>query len=150
MPPDALTLTAAKQAQAVVIQMMAERGRGVVLVGAARLDFALENLLKAVMAPTSDDDERLFTPERSLGSFAAKISLAARLGLIDAAVEKGLHAVRGVRNDFAHSAADPSLDDQRHQKRLARVYQQAQANPLWAAIEPLLMQQQGMKASERN
>ena len=149
MPPDALTLAAAQQAQAVVIQMMAERGRGVVLVGAARLDFALEHLLKAVMVPTSDADDRLFTPERSLGSFAAKISLAARLGLIEPAVEKGLHAIRGVRNDFAHSAGDPSLADQRHQKRLGGVYQLAQANLLWAAIEPLLIQQQGITQPER-
>ena len=79
MPPDALTLAAAQQAQAVVIQMMAERGRGVVLVGAARLDFALEHLLKAVMAPSTEPDDKLFTPDRSLGSYGAKISLAARL-----------------------------------------------------------------------
>ena len=52
MPNDSLTLAAAEQAKAVVIQMMAERGRGVVLVGAARLDFALEGLLKAVMGET--------------------------------------------------------------------------------------------------
>ena len=76
MPADSLTLAAAEQAKTVVIQMMAERGRGVVLVGAARLDFALEGLLKAVMGETVDECDQLFTPERSLGSFAAKITLA--------------------------------------------------------------------------
>ena len=35
--------------------------------------------------------------------------LASRLALIDPAVAKALHALRGVRNDFAHSAADTSL-----------------------------------------
>ncbi|MCS5692093.1 hypothetical protein NZK33_08875 [Cyanobium sp. FGCU-6] len=44
MPPDSTTLAAADQARAVVLQMMAERGRGVVLVGAARIDLALEHL----------------------------------------------------------------------------------------------------------
>jgi hypothetical protein len=56
MPPDPTTLAAAEQARTVVIQMMAERGRGVVLVGAARLDLALEHLLKAVMVPSQEPD----------------------------------------------------------------------------------------------
>ena len=51
MSPDPLTVAAAEQARNVALQMMAERGRGLVLVGAARLDLALEHLLKAVMAP---------------------------------------------------------------------------------------------------
>ena len=73
MSPDSLVHTAAEQARSVVLQMMAERGRGVVLVGIARIDLALE-LLKAVMAPNPDPDDALFRPERSLGSFAAKIN----------------------------------------------------------------------------
>lgn len=51
MSPEPLTLAAAEQARNVAVQMMVERGRGLVLVGAARLDLALEHLLKAVMAP---------------------------------------------------------------------------------------------------
>lgn len=150
MPPDPLTVAAAEQARTVVLQMMAERGRGVVLVGAARLDLALEHLLKAVMAPSGEPDDRLFTPDRSLGSFGAKISLAARLGLIDPAIETALHAIRTIRNDFAHSAGEPSLLEPRHQKRLQRVYGEAQGNPLWAALEPLLQHQTGLAEAERS
>lgn len=149
MSPDPLTLAAAEQARTVVLQMMAERGRGVVLVGAARLDLALEHLLKAVMAPSQDPDDGLFTPDRSLGSFGSKISLASRLGLIESPVERALQAIRSVRNDFAHSAGDPSLQQARHQKRLQRVYSEAQANPLWPALEPLLNQQAHLKEDER-
>ncbi|QPN64627.1 DUF4145 domain-containing protein [Synechococcus sp. CBW1004] len=149
MTPDPLTIAAAEQARTVVLQMMAERGRGVVLVGAARLDLAVEHLLKAVMAPSQDTDDRLFTPERSLGSFAAKITLAARLGLIDSSIEASLHAVRSVRNDFAHSAGEPSLADARHQKRLRRVYPEAEASPLWLALAPLLAQQSGLSSHEQ-
>jgi hypothetical protein len=101
------------------------------------------------MAPSSDPDDKLFTPDRSLGSFGAKISLAARLGLIEPNIEKALHAIRTVRNDFAHSAGDPSLEEPRHQKRLQRVYAEAQANPLWPALEPLLHQQESLGAVER-
>ncbi|MFM7267215.1 MAG: DUF4145 domain-containing protein [Cyanobium sp.] len=118
MSPDPLTLAAAEQARNVAVQMMAERGRGLVLVGAARLDLALEHLLKAVMAPSPGPDDKLFTADRSLGSYGAKITLAARLGLIEPPIEQALHAIRSVRNDFAHSAGEPTLAEPRHLKRL--------------------------------
>ncbi|ABB57097.1 DUF4145 domain-containing protein [Synechococcus elongatus] len=135
MTPNFDPTQVATAAQALVLQMMAERGRGVVLVGAARLDLALERLLQSVMAPLGDEEDVLFTPDRSLGSFAAKITLAARLGLLDPTVEKALHGIRAVRNDFAHSASDTNLSEARHQKRLAKSYQAARRNPLWLPLE---------------
>jgi len=150
MSPDPLTLAAAEQARNVAVQMMAERGRGLVLVGAARLDLALEHLLKAVMAPSADPDDKLFTPDRTLGTYGAKISLAARLGLIAAPIEQALHAIRSVRNDFAHSAGEPTLAEPRHQKRLQRVYPEAEPSPLWIALAPLLQSQSGLTAQEQS
>jgi hypothetical protein len=148
MGSDSLVHTAADQARSVVLQMMAERGRGVVLVGIARIDLALERLLKAVMAPNPDQEDALFRPERSLGSFAAKISLASRLALIDPAVAKALHALRGVRNDFAHSADATSLAAPHHRKRLAPAYAEARANPLWPPLEAILEAQGGLDADQ--
>ena len=109
MTPDPLTLAAAEQARSVAVQMMTERGRGLVLVGAARLDLALEHLLKAVMAPSAEPDDKLFTPDRSLGSYGAKISLAARLGLIAPANPRWRkHAIR--------SGSSGSTPKQRHHR----------------------------------
>jgi hypothetical protein len=51
---------------------------------------ALEALLTAALAPPRGS-ETLFHTDRPLGSFGAKIALAARLGLIDATVEQSLH-----------------------------------------------------------
>ncbi|MEB3258392.1 MAG: DUF4145 domain-containing protein [Cyanobacteriota bacterium] len=150
MPPDPVTLSAAEQARTVVLQMMAERGRGVVLVGAARLDLALEHLLQAVMAPSTEPDDKLFTPDRSLGSFGAKITLAARLGLIEPSIERALHAIRNVRNDFAHSAGDPNLAEPHHQKRLQKVVPEAEPTPLWGALAPLLERQSGLSSEEQS
>ncbi|MFM8524464.1 MAG: hypothetical protein ACKOCM_02415 [Cyanobacteriota bacterium] len=84
---------AAEEARSVALGMLRERGRGAVLVGVARVDAALEALLKAALAPPRGSDT-LFHADRPLGSFGAKISLAARLGLIDAAVEQSLHGLR--------------------------------------------------------
>jgi hypothetical protein len=139
MPADSLTLSAAEAAQAIALQMLAERGRGAVLVGAARVDAVLERLIKAVLAPVSPKDDELFKPERPLGSFGAKIALAARLGLIDTAVEKALHTLRRVRNAFAHSSGDVGLTDLAHKSRLADAYTEARSNPLWRPLEQLLV-----------
>ena len=102
------------------------------------------------MAPSADPDDKLFTPDRSLGSYGAKISLAARLGLIAAPIEQALHAIRSVRNDFAHSAGEPTLAEPRHQKRLQRVYPEAEPSPLWIALAPLLQSQSGLTAQEQS
>ena len=101
------------------------------------------------MAPSNDPDDKLLTPDRSLGSYGAKISLAARLGLIEASIEQSLHAVRSVRNDFAHSAGEPTLAEARHQKRLQRVYPEAEKSPLWMAMAPLLHSQPELTAQEQ-
>jgi hypothetical protein len=78
MPSDPDNLAIAEQAQGVVLQTMAERGQGLLMVGAARLDFATEHLLKAVMAPNEEQDDRLFTPDRSIGRFGAMTMPIAR------------------------------------------------------------------------
>lgn len=104
--PEALRV--AESARTIALQMLSERGRGAVLVGAARVDAALEVLLKAALVPPSGR-ETLFLTDRPLGSFGARIALAQRLGLIDHHVERALHTLRRVRNAFAHSTAVASL-----------------------------------------
>lgn len=131
----------AEEAHAIALSMLEEKGRGAVLVGAARVDTALEALLKAALAPPSSR-ETLFHPDRPLGSFGARIALAQRLGLIGPALEQALHALRRVRNAFAHSTAIATLNDPSHQQRLAESYRQARTNPLWRPLERVLEQHQ--------
>jgi hypothetical protein len=132
---------AALAARTIALQMLEERGRGAVLVGVARVDAALEHLLQAVMAPATDSRDGLFLPDRPLGSLGAKVTLARRLGLIDPGVERALHGLRKLRNAFAHSAESASLADPVHSSRLAAVYAEARANPLWAPLESVLAAQ---------
>lgn len=141
MPSDPSTVAVAQAAQQIALQMLEERGRGAVLVGVARVDAALEHLLQAVMAPATNTKDGLFLPERPLGSIGAKVALASRLGLIDAGVERALHALRKLRNAFAHSAESASLADPAHRDRLAPIVAEARANPLWAPLETVLASQ---------
>ncbi|MEI7952210.1 MAG: hypothetical protein WCH37_05995, partial [Synechococcaceae cyanobacterium ELA182] len=54
-----------------------------------------------------------------------------------------------VCNDFAHSAGEPSLAEPRHQKRLQKVYAEAESTPLWLALAPLLRRQPGLTDQEQ-
>ena len=130
--------TAAAAARRIALQMLEERGRGAVLVGVARVDAALERLLRAGLLPTAGRNDSLFQAERPLGSFGARISLAHRMGLIETPVERTLHTLRRVRNAFAHSSDSASLTDPAHASRLAQAYQDGRANPLWAPLESVL------------
>jgi hypothetical protein len=136
--PEALRV--AESARTIALQMLSERGRGAVLVGAARVDAALEVLLKASLTPPSGS-ESLFPADRPLGSFGARIALAQRLGLIDDQVERGLSVLRKLRNAFAHSAESASLNDDSHRMRLAAVYADARTNPLWDPLAAVLAAQ---------
>ena len=132
---------AVNAARTIALQMLEERGRGAVLVGVARVDAALEHLLQALMAPAPIRGDGLFLPDRPLGSLGAKVALARRLGLIDSAVERALSTLRKLRNDFAHSAESASLNDPVHSTRLAEIYAEARANPLWDPLEAVLTTQ---------
>jgi hypothetical protein len=129
---------AASAVRTIALQMLEERGRGAVLVGVARVDAALERLLLSVLLPSPGRSDALFQPDRPLGSFGARISLAHRLGLIEAPVERALHTLRRVRNAFAHSSESASLGDPAYAERLAQAYRDARANPLWAPLESVL------------
>ena len=136
--PEALRV--AESARSIALQMLEERGRGAVLVGVARVDAALEVLLKAALAPPSGS-ETLFLTDRPLGSFGARIALAQRLGLIDHQVERALHTLRKVRNAFAHTTAVASLGDASYQQPLGDCYRHARDNPLWVPLERILDEQ---------
>jgi hypothetical protein len=150
MATDPSTVAVAQAAQQIALQMLEERGRGAVLVGVARVDAALEHLLQAVMSPAPAKGDGLFLPDRPLGSLGAKVALARRLGLIDEPVERALNALRKLRNAFAHSAESASLADPAHSSRLAEVYADARANPLWAVLEPLLAEQVSLDPALRD
>ena len=128
---------AAEEGRSVALGMLRERGRGAVLVGVARVDAALEALLRAALAPPRGR-ETLLHSDRPLGSFGARIALAARIGLIDPAVEQALHSLRRLRNGFAHSTTEVRLADPPYCDRLRESVAQARRNPLWSQMQTIL------------
>lgn len=82
--------------------------------------------------------ETLLLSDRPLGSFGARIALAARLALIDAEVELALTSLRRLRNAFAHTADEIRLADPAMRQRLAEATSAARRNPLWSPLEAVL------------
>lgn len=111
--------------------------------GAARVEAALERLLQAVLLPAPGSTDPFFQPDRPLGSFGARITLAARLGLIEPPVEQALQTLRQVRNGFAHSTTTATLADPGHADRLFQAYAAARVNSLWLPLERILQEQVG-------
>ena len=134
--------SATDDARTIALQMLQERGRGAVLV-----DAALERLLKAGLLPAPGSTDTFLQPDRPLGSFGARISLAARLGLIEAPVEQALKTLRRVRNSFAHSTTTATLTDPGHAERLLQTYAAAQTNSLWQPLERILQEKVGADAT---
>ena len=130
--------SAVDAARTIALQMLEERGRGAVLVGVARVDAALERLLQAVLLPHPGPADTFFQPDRPLGSFGARITLASRLGLIERPVEQALQTLRRVRNGFAHSTTTATLTDPSHAERLQQAYAAARSNALWLPLERIL------------
>ena len=101
----------------------AESDRGAVLVGAALLDDALEKILRKKLVPPLKSEDSLFDGGYSpLRSFAAKIELAFRLGLITRNTKQMLNIVRSLRNLFAHNTENVSLFDDQASDRLKTAY----------------------------
>jgi len=116
--------------------LVAESERSVVVLGGARLDTALEKALKRVLRPHPGGNDNLFDPDRPLGTFAAKIALSYRLGLIDEGFEHALQMVRRIRNGFAHSIESDSLLRPQNKSRVDEILRVVRNDPNLGITEP--------------
>ena len=95
-----------------------EGERSSVVLGAERINVALEVLIKNSLQPSLNNTDTLFTSEGALASFSRKIEMAYRLGLIDLPFKQALGLVRKLRNDFAHAIKVESLQQDNHADRV--------------------------------
>lgn len=114
----AAPMSAFDEYAAFVDEFKAESDRAAVILGAAKLDSIMDQMVRRFLrsSPTGDDD--LLDTERPLASMGAKISFLYRLGLIDNGVARSLHLIRKIRNGFAHEVSSSSLESGPHRDRV--------------------------------
>ncbi len=104
-------------------QLEGETDRGAVIVAAALLEDALEQMLLARLVPSPERDDELFHgPYAPLSNFSAKIDFAYRVGLIRPVARSSFHLIRKLRNAFAHSANVGGFESQSVCSRLRELF----------------------------
>lgn len=106
-----------------------ESDRAAVIVGAARIDEALCQMLVAFLLPSTSSSDELLDNDRPLGTFSSRIHLCYRLGLIDADLARALHLIRKIRNGFAHDSGTSSLDSGSHADRIRELVRPFRKHP---------------------
>jgi DNA-binding MltR family transcriptional regulator len=95
-----------------------ESDRAAVILGAARIDLFLYNVIQHALHPSTSRSDELLDGDSPLSTFGARIEIAFRLGLIDANLTRALHQIRKIRNSFAHESIGISLNSGAHRDRV--------------------------------
>lgn len=90
-------------------QFLGESDRAAVILGAAKIEYLLGQLLDKYLLPCPTSSDDLLDGDAPLSTFSAKIKLCHRLGLLDDHFAKLLNIFRKLRNGFAHEITVGSL-----------------------------------------
>jgi hypothetical protein len=105
-----------------------ESDRAAVVLGAAKLDLLLYQMLQRFFRPSTSKSDELLDGDSPLGTFSAKITIAHRLGLIGDDLCRALHLIRRIRNAFAHETSGVSLENGAHRDRIRELVAPLSAN----------------------
>ena len=108
-----------------------ESDRAAVIIGAAKLDQMLHELIQQVLLPSSTGRDDLLDSDRGVGTFSARINLSHRLGLIDSEFAWAMHIIRRIRNTFAHQPATSTLDSGTERDRVRELVNVMKKFPLY-------------------
>jgi hypothetical protein len=75
-----------------------ESDRAAVILGAAKLDMMLFQILQARLIACASGKDELLEGDNPLSTFSARINIAFRLGIITSELARALHLVRRIRN----------------------------------------------------
>lgn len=89
-----------------------EPDRGKALVLTSWLGDALERYMEARVVDDPKLIDGLFGQDRPLGTFSARINAAYAFAFISKGIYQDLHAIRDIRNRFAHERCRISFEDQ--------------------------------------
>jgi len=99
-------------------EFLNETDRAAVILGAAKLDILLYQILERFLLAEASSTDVLLDGDSPLATFSAKIKLVYRLGLIDKDIARALNLVRRIRNSFAHELSGISLNTGSHRDRV--------------------------------
>lgn len=102
----------------IVREFKNESDRAAVILGAAKLDALLAQILDRRLLPSLASNDELLDGDSPLSTFSARINCAYRLGLITSDFAKSLHLTRRIRNSFAHEVSGVSLESGSHSDRV--------------------------------
>ncbi len=102
-------------------QFKGESDRAAVILGTAKLDDLLYDLLLKFLLPNPGQSDDLLDQERPLSSLGAKISICNRLGILDNDFARSLHLIRKIRNEFAHASSTGQLHLSPHRERVRQL-----------------------------
>lgn len=118
-----------------ISEFTGESDRAAVILGAAKLDSLLAQILDRFLMPSLSSDDELLEGDSPLSSFSARINACYRLGLIRADFAKALHTVRRIRNSFAHDISGCSLDSGPQSDRVKSLLIQLRPLPFFQAVK---------------
>lgn len=98
-----------------------ETDRAAVVLGAAKLDLQLYQIIEQALLPAPTGHDELLDGDAPLSTFSSRINLVARLGIIAADLARALHLIRKIRNAFAHELSGVSLSSGAHSDRVRQL-----------------------------
>jgi DNA-binding MltR family transcriptional regulator len=111
-----------------------ESDRAVVILGAAKIDQLLCELLTATLLPVTGSKDELLDSDGPLATFSARIGLCHRLGLIDAEFTRSLQQIRRIRNAFAHEVSGCSLTVGAQADRVRELAKHLRSRPIYETV----------------
>lgn len=127
------------------LEFLGESDRSAVILGTAKLDQMLCNLLTSFLLPNISSADELFDGDGPLSSFHSRILLAHRLGLIDIYFVRALHLIRRIRNSFAHETSGGTLDT--HKDRIRELRMLFKYDELYDRFKTLCLKEQKDKGT---
>jgi len=117
--------------KAFVAEFREESDRAAVILGAAKLDLLLYQILQKALRPCTSKSDELLDGDTPLGSFSSRIAICHRLGILDEHLTRSLHLVRRIRNSFAHELSGSDLNSGAHRDRIRELISPLKDNDLY-------------------
>lgn len=99
--------------EAILREIMQQTDRGAALIAVAYLEERLTDAIKARLIRDEKLEGRFFKGAGPLASFSAKIDLGFMLGIYENDIQRILHTLRRIRNEFAHRTEPLDFSAQR-------------------------------------